>query len=255
MQGVRQLGPSEVFASAPGGSDSSVSDTFAAARQAAWQEIPTRRPGAHNPPASVRWRWRSTRNSGDIAFRAPVGPGRLAGTIGAAPWVAQSIPAPEQWRTMCRKQFQAVDCLELIGRAEATPMFAEHAHGRVDLAHHDDDAVAHVARIALDQVGAHVARRAQAGAVVEDAPVAAVGGVPGGVVRPAAALNRCGCAPADSRCGRPPRRKSCAVVGGEQGLLDRRQDRLPARRARACGTGADWCLRSAGSRCRTAPRA
>ena len=49
--------------------------------------------------------------------------------------------------------------LEPIRRAEAAPVLALHAHGHVDLAHHDGGAVAHVAGVALDQIAAGVLTR------------------------------------------------------------------------------------------------
>jgi len=57
------------------------------------------------------------------------------------------------------------------------------ADRHVDFAHHDGFAVAHVARITLDQIGALVAPGGEPGLIVEDAPVAAMGRVPGDIVR------------------------------------------------------------------------
>ena len=78
----------------------------------------------------------------------------------------------------------AGDRSKCIGRAKAAPVLAEHADRRIDFAHHDRDAVAHVARIDLDDVGAHVAPGGKAGAVVEDPAVARMGRVPGCFARP-----------------------------------------------------------------------
>src|SRR5882672_1933771 len=71
--------------------------------------------------------------------------------------------------------------LQLIRRPESAPVPALHPDRHVDLAHHDGLAVAHVAGVALDQVGAQVTAGREARGIVEDAAVAAVGGVPGDV--------------------------------------------------------------------------
>src|SRR5215475_12516213 len=73
---------------------------------------------------------------------------------------------------------------KLVGGPEAAPVAALHADRNVDLAHHHRKAVAHVARVALDQIRALVARGRQPRRIVEDAAVAAVGGIPGDIARP-----------------------------------------------------------------------
>jgi len=60
---------------------------------------------------------------------------------------------------------------------------AVHLDRRRRLLHHDEVAAAHVTSIGLQQERTLVARRGQPGAIVEDAPVAAVGGVPHHVAR------------------------------------------------------------------------
>src|SRR3954469_5156675 len=72
---------------------------------------------------------------------------------------------------------------KLVRGAEAAPVPAIDADGYVDLAHHHGLAVAHVAGVALDQIGALVAAGGQPRRIVENAAVAAVGGVPGDVAR------------------------------------------------------------------------
>src|ERR1700704_3507282 len=67
---------------------------------------------------------------------------------------------------------------KLVRGAEAAPVPAIDADRHVDLAHHDGFAVAHVAGVALDQVGAQVAAGGEARGIAEDATVAAVGAVP-----------------------------------------------------------------------------
>src|SRR5208337_40204 len=44
---------------------------------------------------------------------------------------------------------------QLVGRAKTAPVLTEHANRCVDLLHHDRDAVSHIARIDLDDVGTH----------------------------------------------------------------------------------------------------
>src|SRR3982751_5778853 len=73
---------------------------------------------------------------------------------------------------------------ELVRRPKSAPVAAVDADRHVDLAHHDGLAVAHVAGVALDQVGTLVAAGREAGGVVEDAAVAAVGRIPGDIARP-----------------------------------------------------------------------
>src|SRR5262245_24525074 len=61
MQGVRQLAPSEVFASAPGGSDSMVSETFAALPMLGTQSqlgVQLEQPASMNAPATAPTRTR-----------------------------------------------------------------------------------------------------------------------------------------------------------------------------------------------------
>ena len=58
------------------------------------------------------------------------------------------------------------------------------ADRHVDLAHHHGGAVAHVARIALNQIGALVLRGGEARGIIEDTTIAAVRGVVGHVARP-----------------------------------------------------------------------
>src|ERR1700759_507115 len=72
-------------------------------------------------------------------------------------------------------------CSKLVRGTESTPVPAIDADRHVDLAHHDGIAVAHVAGVALDQVGAEVAAGGEPCGIVEDAAVAAVGGVPGDI--------------------------------------------------------------------------
>src|SRR3954470_9899174 len=90
------------------------------------------------------------------------------------------FPGLERGRNNSR---QALGPSQLISCAKATPMLAEHAHGGVDLAHHDDEAIAHVSGVALDEIGPDIASRAEACPVIEDAAVAAVGGIPGNIIR------------------------------------------------------------------------
>src|SRR6202043_1957895 len=85
--------------------------------------------------------------------------------------------APIKRRSGCRSRSK------LVRGAETTPVAAIDADRHVDLAHHDGLAVAHVAGVALDQVGAQIAAGGEAGGIVEDAAVAAVGGVEGHVAR------------------------------------------------------------------------
>src|SRR5260370_38767225 len=61
--------------------------------------------------------------------------------------------------------------LEFVRRAESAPVPAIDADRHVDLAHHDGLAVAHVAGVALDQIGAQVAAGGEARGIVEDAAV------------------------------------------------------------------------------------
>src|SRR3981081_1395001 len=72
---------------------------------------------------------------------------------------------------------------KLVRGAEAAPVPAIDADRHVDLAHHDGFAVAHVAGVALDQVGAQVAAGGEARGIAEDAAVAAVGAVPHHIAR------------------------------------------------------------------------
>src|ERR1700741_156134 len=71
-----------------------------------------------------------------------------------------------------------LSCSKLVCGTESTPVPAVDADRHVDLTHHDGIAVAHVAGVALDQVGAQVAAGGEPRGVIEDAAVAAVGGVP-----------------------------------------------------------------------------
>src|SRR4051794_41631591 len=77
----------------------------------------------------------------------------------------------------------AHDGLQLLRRTKPAPMPALHANWNVDLAHHDGLAVAHVAGVALDQIGAGVLAGGKPGLVVEDAAVAGGWGVSWGVGR------------------------------------------------------------------------
>src|SRR5215217_279931 len=79
--------------------------------------------------------------------------------------------------------FMTICCSKLVGGAETTPVPAIHANRNVNLAHHDGLAIAHVASITLDQIGAQIAAGGETGGVVEDAAVAAVRGIPGNVAR------------------------------------------------------------------------
>ena len=106
--------------------------------------------------------------------------------------------------------------------AEAAPVAALDADRHVDLAHHHGVAVAHVAGVALDQIGALVAPGGKTGRIVEDAAVAAVGGVPGDVARPLRmridlVMNRQIAVGVDHGAERHPR------VPGEERFLERRQ--------------------------------
>ena len=123
---------------------------------------------------------------------------------------------------------------------EAAPVPALDADRHVDLAHHDGLAVAHVAGIALDQIGAQVAAGGKARGIVEDAAVAAVGGVPGDVARPLR-----------MRIDLVVHRQIAVAVdhGAEHHARVLGRGRLPgtaAARGRPsreswCGTAADWC--------------
>jgi len=53
-----------------------------------------------------------------------------------------------------------------------------------DILHQQEPAAAHVAPVGLDQCRSAAACRGDAGEIVEDPPVAAVGDVPGGISRP-----------------------------------------------------------------------
>src|SRR3546814_20721646 len=66
----------------------------------------------------------------------------------------------------------------LVGQAHATPVLAGDDDGCRDVLHHHEAAAAHVAAIGLQQEGLGDLSGCEADAVVEDAPVAAVGGVP-----------------------------------------------------------------------------
>ena len=61
-------------------------------------------------------------------------------------------------------------------------MLAAHRDGCCRFLHHDEAAAAHIAAVGLQQEGARIAARCKPRAVVEDAPVATVGRVPGHVV-------------------------------------------------------------------------
>ena len=63
-------------------------------------------------------------------------------------------------------------------------MAAIHADRYVDLAHHHGLPVAHVARVALNQIRADVTAGSEACGIIEDAAVAAVGGIEGHVAGP-----------------------------------------------------------------------
>src|SRR3546814_14979676 len=60
----------------------------------------------------------------------------------------------------------------------ATPVLAGDDDGCRDVLHHHEAAAAHVAAIGLQKEGLGVLSGGEADAVVDDAPVAAVGGVP-----------------------------------------------------------------------------
>jgi hypothetical protein len=62
-------------------------------------------------------------------------------------------------------------------------MPASHPDRHVDLAHHHGIAAAHVARVALDQIGALILPGRKPGSVVEDAAISTIGGIPGDVTR------------------------------------------------------------------------
>src|SRR5439155_5045574 len=92
MHGVRQAAPSEVLASAPGGSDSIVSETFAPLVrllgmkfQLGVQEL--------QPAASRALATAHTRTKGLIALASPARP-RAARTIGAGRRPCNQKPAP-----------------------------------------------------------------------------------------------------------------------------------------------------------------
>src|ERR1700730_12246263 len=74
-------------------------------------------------------------------------------------------------------------CSKLVRGAESAPVPAIDADRYVDLAHHDGVAVAHIPRVAPDQIGAQVAAGGEAGRIIEDTAIAAVGGVPGDIAR------------------------------------------------------------------------
>jgi hypothetical protein len=57
-------------------------------------------------------------------------------------------------------------------------MLAENADRRVDLADHDGNAVAHIARINLNEVGTHVACGGETGTIVKDSAIARICGIP-----------------------------------------------------------------------------
>src|SRR5215204_172268 len=112
--------------------------------------------------------------------------------------------------------------LEPVGGTEAAPVAAFDADRHVDLAHHHGVAVAHVAGVALDQIGALVAPGGKPGRVVEDTAVAAVGGVPGDVARPLRVgidlvMNRQIAVGVDHGAERHP------LVPGAERFLERRQ--------------------------------
>jgi hypothetical protein len=65
-----------------------------------------------------------------------------------------------------------------VADAQAAPVAAANDDGRRDVLHQGEDAAAEIAAIGLQQVGPRVAAGGQPDAVVEQAPVAAVGVVP-----------------------------------------------------------------------------
>src|SRR3546814_20551838 len=66
----------------------------------------------------------------------------------------------------------------VVGQAHATRVLAGDDDGCRDVLHHHEAAAAHGAAIGRQQEGLGVLSGGEADAVVEDAPVAAVGGVP-----------------------------------------------------------------------------
>src|SRR4029077_15046449 len=104
-------------------------------------------------------------------------------------------------------------------------MPSANANGYVDLAHHYGIAAAHVASIALDQIGALILSRGKTRGVVEDASVTAVGGVTGDVARAlrlridlVVHLQVGGCGVQRAKCD--------ALVLGDEGFLECRQAAL-----------------------------
>src|SRR3977135_4280103 len=91
--------------------------------------------------------------------------------------LAQDMPCRPCKRPILRRA-RPGGASKLVRGAEAVPVPAIDADRYVDLAHHDGFAVAHVAGVALDQVGAQVAAGGEARGIAEDAAVAAVGAVP-----------------------------------------------------------------------------
>src|SRR5439155_25986650 len=73
---------------------------------------------------------------------------------------------------------------KLVCRPKPTPVAPANPDRYIDLAHPDRDAVAHVARITLNQISACIAAGRQSCGVVEDATVARVRGIPCDVARP-----------------------------------------------------------------------
>src|SRR6202040_1180235 len=85
-------------------------------------------------------------------------------------WLVQAT-SPHSSRSISSMIYS---CSKPVGRAKSAPVPAIDADRHVDLAHHDGLAVAHVAGVALDQIGAQIATGGEARGVVEDAAVAAV---------------------------------------------------------------------------------
>src|ERR1700720_456661 len=75
------------------------------------------------------------------------------------------------------KTLGRLSCSKLVRGTESAPVPALDADRHVDLTHHDGLAVAHIAGVALNQVGAQVAAGGEPRGIVEDAAVAAVGGM------------------------------------------------------------------------------
>ena len=131
-------------------------------------------------------------------------------------------------------------------------MLAEDADRRVDLAHHDRDAVSHVARIDLDDVGPHVARRGETGAIVENPAIARMRRVPGLLARTLrqrifAIVHRQIAVAVDRGA------KHHSRIARQQRLLNWRQHLLEGGEKPACGAAPDRSLRSRRNCCRTNP--